>query len=250
MVIMKTVSDVSKVLLSQYDTNFNKALKTLKNRGYITNGTTFFKFNPNTNQFTKQGTNKVLSEFEFILNDSWVTFEPKIIEYQLKKGLPKFSNSTINNFHEYIQQSDINIDNALDDKIKVILSKNESKKSNRIRDGDFSIRNQIQILRNNDVFTDGIIGLYKYDSKTNNFIRIGNKQVSDIFKKVLKPMGYQEELSKGQISNYWGYYTAQLTNINAIIRSVETKTKKDKNLEKCQEDYNKVFKLVKTYVKE
>lgn len=202
-----------------------------------------YSYNPISDVELKQYINKSIQNKWSILSDNQLI---KLLENEL----PYLKQSEVNNYSNYIQQHKISINDAeLEQQISDAINENkETQNLNANVKGRKNLMNELQVLRNENIFVTGVNGkvrvLYQY--KEGIFHKITSADLVSIFN---DKIGNEEiHYIPQEIKNRWKILTDNLIDITPIIETLRIKQKRDDTLSICENDYKKVVKIVKQYV--
>ena len=168
----------------------------------------------------------------------------------LEKELPYLTQSEVNNYSQYIQKYKVSINEAeLEMQITEAINENkETQNLNANVKGRKNLMNELQVLRNENIFVTGVNSkvrvLYQY--KEGIFHKITSADLVSIFN---DKIGNEEiHYIPQEIKNRWKILTDNLIDITPVINTLKIKQKRDDTLSNCENDYKKVVKIVKQYV--
>lgn len=201
-----------------------------------------YSYNPISDAELKQYISKSIQNKWSIISDNQLI---KLLE----KELPYLTQSEVNNYSQYIQKYKVSINEAeLEMQITEAINENkETQNLNANVKGRKNLMNELQVLRNENIFVTGVNSsvrvLYQY--KEGIFHKIASADLVSIFN---DKIGNEEiHYIPQEIKNRWKILTENLIDITPVIKTLKIKQKRDDTLSRCENDYKKVVKIVKHY---
>ena len=241
---------VSGKICENLDQQKKQLIDDFKLNGFVNVDGALQQYNPVTYSYNTISDAELKQYINKSIQNKWSILSDNQLIKLLENELPYLKQSEVNNYSNYIQQHKISINEAeLEMQISDAINENkETQNLNANVKGRKNLMNELQVLRNENIFVTGVNGkvrvLYQY--KEGIFHKITSADLVSIFN---DKIGNEEiHYIPQEIKNRWKILTDNLIDITPIIETLRIKQKRDDTLSICENDYKKVVKIVKQYV--
>ena len=238
------IKEINKNIVSNVDKEVKKAVKQMGKVGFVNIDGSIYRYDVGTSNFVEADPQETIKKFYNFYTPRWDIVSNARIKELLLDNVPGFTSEQIHQFNKYANAEKIIINNELiKDELKKVLDENNSYKNTNLNlKGKFDIASQLLVLRNKDIFTDGV---HLYEYKYRNFTRIHLNDLMRILNKELATNTIRFDVK--MVNKYKDNYRSDLSNAKLIIRLLREKQRKETTIKDCQQSYDKVLKVVDKY---
>lgn len=240
---------ISGKICENLDQQKKQLIDDFKLNGFVNVDGALQQYNPVTYSYNTISDAELKQYITKSIQNKWSIISDNQLIKLLEKELPYLTQSEVNNYSQYIQKYKVSINEAeLEMQISDAINENkETQNLNANVKGRKNLMNELQVLRNENIFVTGINSsvrvLYQY--KEGIFHKITSADLVSIFN---EKIGNEEiHYIPQEIKNRWNILTDNLIDITPVINTLKIKQKRDDSLSRCENDYKKVVKIVKHY---
>ena len=237
------IAEINDKITTNVTKDSKKSIRNLIKNGYATIDGVFYQYNPTLTDFERVNDSDVIAEYHRHTTNSWNIQSNAELTVLLKEALPTFTSTEVNQFKNYIRQSQIKIDNAKINRLmKSAIQENDSNKYDKDFKGRYNLTSQILVLHNNDIFSVNRNVLVQLVD--GEFKRITSEDLKSILNNAIAD---DHKIMLQEIKNNFQLYTDNLINVEELYDLIQQKQIKESVMKESKGSYEKVIKTMEKY---